>query len=61
MLEKDPNKRITIQEIREHPWTTNEGKEMLISSEENCNRDDNVTDEEVSKALKPAMSFFTKV
>ncbi|RDW70165.1 calcium protein kinase BcCMK3 [Coleophoma crateriformis] len=35
LLEKDPSKRITMPELREHPWVTKDGKDPLLSSEEN--------------------------
>ncbi|KEZ41532.1 hypothetical protein SAPIO_CDS7692 [Scedosporium apiospermum] len=36
LLEKDPEKRIQIPELRVHPWVTNYGNAMLLSVEENC-------------------------
>ncbi|OAA38153.1 calcium/calmodulin-dependent protein kinase kinase [Cordyceps fumosorosea ARSEF 2679] len=36
LLEKDPEKRITIDELREHPWITKNGTEGLLSRAENC-------------------------
>ncbi|KAJ5043000.1 uncharacterized protein L3040_004389 [Drepanopeziza brunnea f. sp. 'multigermtubi'] len=35
MLEKDPKKRITMPEIRAHPWVTKNGADPLLSEEEN--------------------------
>ncbi|KAH9827362.1 calcium/calmodulin-dependent protein kinase kinase cmkC-like [Teratosphaeria destructans] len=35
-LEKDPDKRITMVELREHPWVTKNGADPLLSAEENC-------------------------
>ncbi|TGZ81219.1 kinase-like protein [Ascodesmis nigricans] len=35
MLEKDPSKRITISEMREHPWVTRHGQDELLPYEEN--------------------------
>ncbi|KAF7941237.1 hypothetical protein EAE99_000874 [Botrytis elliptica] len=35
ILEKDPKKRITMDEIREHPWVTNNGTDPLLPKEEN--------------------------
>ena len=35
ILEKDPAKRITIREMREHPWVTRGGTDLLLSEEEN--------------------------
>lgn len=36
ILEKDPEKRITMAELREHPWVTKGGQDPLLSFEENC-------------------------
>ncbi|KFY21387.1 hypothetical protein V493_07434, partial [Pseudogymnoascus sp. VKM F-4281 (FW-2241)] len=35
ILEKDPSKRITMDELREHPWVTKDGTDPLLSKEEN--------------------------
>ncbi|EDN91188.1 hypothetical protein SS1G_00591 [Sclerotinia sclerotiorum 1980 UF-70] len=35
LLEKDPKKRITMDDIREHPWVTNNGSDPLLSKEDN--------------------------
>ncbi|RPB15996.1 kinase-like protein [Morchella conica CCBAS932] len=35
LLEKNPNQRITMSELREHPWVTRGGEDMLLSAEEN--------------------------
>ncbi|KAJ6446370.1 CMKK2 protein [Purpureocillium lavendulum] len=36
ILEKDPGKRITMAQLREHPWVTKGGTDPLLSAEENC-------------------------
>ncbi|KAM0434436.1 hypothetical protein ACHAPT_003532 [Fusarium lateritium] len=36
ILEKDPEKRITMDKLREHPWVTQKGADPLLSAEENC-------------------------
>ncbi|KAK0722971.1 kinase-like domain-containing protein [Lasiosphaeria miniovina] len=36
LMEKDPEKRITMAELREHPWVTKGGEDPLLSAEENC-------------------------
>lgn len=36
MLEKDPHKRITLPDLKQHPWITQHGEEPLMSQEENC-------------------------
>ncbi|ESZ95013.1 BcCMK3, calcium/calmodulin-dependent protein kinase [Sclerotinia borealis F-4128] len=35
LLEKNPKNRITMDEIREHPWVTNNGTDILLSKDEN--------------------------
>ncbi|PHH69165.1 hypothetical protein CDD82_7953 [Ophiocordyceps australis] len=36
ILHKDASKRITMAELREHPWVTKGGTDHLLSAEENC-------------------------
>ncbi|KAM3499449.1 hypothetical protein MY10362_007294 [Beauveria mimosiformis] len=36
LLEKDPEQRITMAELREHEWVTKNGTDTLLSREENC-------------------------
>ncbi|RSL74887.1 hypothetical protein CEP51_011374 [Fusarium floridanum] len=36
ILEKDPEKRITMDKLREHPWVTQNGADPLLPAEENC-------------------------
>ncbi|KAL6910531.1 calcium/calmodulin dependent protein kinase C [Trichoderma evansii] len=36
LLDKNPETRITMAELREHPWVTKEGTDPLLSAEENC-------------------------
>ncbi|OHW93568.1 CAMKK CAMKK-meta protein kinase [Colletotrichum incanum] len=36
ILEKDPQKRIQMSELREHPWVTKKGTDPLLSKEDNC-------------------------
>ncbi|XP_034235814.1 calcium/calmodulin-dependent protein kinase kinase 2 isoform X2 [Thrips palmi] len=36
LLTKDPAQRITLAEVKEHPWVTADGEEPLPSEEENC-------------------------
>ncbi|POS76670.1 calcium/calmodulin-dependent protein kinase kinase 2 [Diaporthe helianthi] len=36
LMEKDPEQRITMPEIREHPWVTRDGTDPLLAAEENC-------------------------
>ncbi|KAH6610328.1 camkk meta kinase, partial [Trichoderma cornu-damae] len=36
LLDKNPETRITMAELREHPWVTKGGSDPLLSAEENC-------------------------
>lgn len=36
ILEKDPDKRITMGKLRDHPWVTKNGEDPLLSEQENC-------------------------
>ncbi|KAM0559609.1 hypothetical protein ACHAPJ_004133 [Fusarium lateritium] len=36
VLNKDPEQRITMDKLREHPWVTKQGTDSLLSAEENC-------------------------
>ncbi|KAF2156052.1 Pkinase-domain-containing protein [Myriangium duriaei CBS 260.36] len=52
LLEKDPSKRITMQEIRVHPWVTKRGADPLLSEDENCNHIvDEPTEAEMDAAI----------
>ncbi|XP_076231244.1 uncharacterized protein LOC143177266 [Calliopsis andreniformis] len=51
MLIKDPNERIRLAEIKEHPWITNCGTEPLPSEADNCRLPVTVTDEEVERVV----------
>jgi len=53
MLEKDPEKRLTIKEIREHPWVIMNGKNPLPSAQKNCELVE-ITQEDISNAVKKA-------
>jgi len=54
LLEKDPDKRITMNELREHPWVTLRGTDPLISTAKNCaEMVTEITDDELSSAIKP--------
>ncbi|CAG8495758.1 5480_t:CDS:10 [Gigaspora rosea] len=57
VLEKNPENRIIIAELREHPWVTNRGSDPLISTEENCSElITEITDDDLSSAIK-CLSF----
>lgn len=51
MLIKDPNERITIKGIKEHPWVTRGGKCPLPSTKENC-PDIEVTDDDIKNSVR---------
>lgn len=51
MLIKDPNERITIKGIKEHPWVTRGGKYPLLSTRENC-PDIEVTDDDIKNSVR---------
>lgn len=60
MLCRDPSQRIKLDEIKTHNWTTMYGIWPMISTEENCTHED-VTEEDVKNAFKPAVMFINKV
>ncbi|KAJ3180087.1 hypothetical protein HDU87_002312 [Geranomyces variabilis] len=60
MLKKDPDERITLQEVKKHPWITQNGASPMMPTEENCVFEE-VTPEEVENAFQPAMMFVTKI
>ncbi|XP_006813514.2 calcium/calmodulin-dependent protein kinase kinase 2-like [Saccoglossus kowalevskii] len=51
MLEKDPVKRISLPEIKIHPWVTLDGRIHLLSESDNCTLVE-VTDEEISNSVR---------
>ncbi|KAJ3337495.1 Calcium calmodulin-dependent protein kinase kinase 2 [Gonapodya sp. JEL0774] len=62
MLDKNPQTRIKLLQIREHEWVTQGGMDPLITTDENCTTwGDEVTNEEVELALSPAVSLITKI
>ncbi|KAK5716323.1 hypothetical protein LTR17_016437 [Elasticomyces elasticus] len=62
MLEKDPERRITITEIREHPWVTNNGTDPLLPTAENCaDLVDTPTASEVEHAITGNMAYLMVV
>ncbi|KAF9346068.1 hypothetical protein BGX26_002447 [Mortierella sp. AD094] len=62
LLEKDPSKRITIDLLRDDPWLTNDGKDPLISKEENTtNVVTELTEADLAGAFKKINSLATVV
>ncbi|KAI9502790.1 kinase-like domain-containing protein [Coemansia spiralis] len=54
MMERNPDTRITISEIRGHPWVTQNGTFELPSKEINCQHIvDTITKEDVDNVLQP--------
>lgn len=52
IMEKDPDKRIRMEELREHPWVTKRGEDPLLARDENCaNLVEPPTEEELNHAI----------
>uniref|UniRef100_A0A182M8R2 calcium/calmodulin-dependent protein kinase n=1 Tax=Anopheles culicifacies TaxID=139723 RepID=A0A182M8R2_9DIPT len=51
MLDKDPQQRITLPQIKEHPWLTRHGSVRIPSEEENC-RLVQINDEDMNSVVK---------
>ncbi|KAI1932427.1 hypothetical protein LOZ65_000721 [Ophidiomyces ophidiicola] len=57
ILEKDPKKRITMEELRDHPWVTKGGTDCLLSAEENTSTlVEPPTEEEMNTAITKNLS-----
>ncbi|XP_025963027.2 calcium/calmodulin-dependent protein kinase kinase 1 [Dromaius novaehollandiae] len=56
MLDKNPETRITVPEIKLHPWLTRSGEEPLPLEEEHCTVVE-VTEEEVKNSVKTIPSL----
>ncbi|KAF2261125.1 Pkinase-domain-containing protein [Lojkania enalia] len=62
LLEKDPEKRITMEQIREHPWVTRQGTDPLLPTSENVAIIvEPPTDEEVNAAITGNMGHLVTV
>jgi [calcium/calmodulin-dependent protein kinase] kinase len=57
LLTKDPQKRITLPEVREHAWILNTTR-TIPSKEENCLEEISVSEEDIQAAIKP---FYTPI
>ncbi|KAB2576933.1 hypothetical protein BFW01_g2206 [Lasiodiplodia theobromae] len=62
ILEKDPDKRITMDELRNHPWVTRRGTDCLLPKEENiATIIEPPTEEEVNAAITGNMGHLITV
>jgi len=62
MLERNPEKRITIAGIREHPWLTRNGIDPLPLKEENCtNVIELITEDDLQGAVRNINNLFTVI
>ena len=62
ILEKDPERRIKMDELRTHPWVTKNGEDPLLSAEENCaDMVDTPTEEEMNRAITGNMKHLLVV
>ncbi|KAJ3040322.1 hypothetical protein HK097_002590 [Rhizophlyctis rosea] len=60
LLQKNPEARIGMADLREHPWVTKGGKDPMISKEENCTEMVmEITEEELKSAVKGVSGLFT--
>ncbi|XP_023603473.1 calcium/calmodulin-dependent protein kinase kinase 1 isoform X3 [Myotis lucifugus] len=60
MLDKNPERRIGVPDIKLHPWVTKNGEEPLPSEEEHCSVVE-VTEEEVKNSVKLIPSWTTVI
>ncbi|KAM9045759.1 calcium/calmodulin-dependent protein kinase kinase 1 isoform 5-T6 [Megaptera novaeangliae] len=60
MLDKNPETRIGVPDIKLHPWVTKNGEEPLPSEEEHCTVVE-VTEEEVKNSVKLIPSWTTVI
>ncbi|OPJ75048.1 calcium/calmodulin-dependent protein kinase kinase 2 isoform A [Patagioenas fasciata monilis] len=60
MLDKNPETRISVPEIKLHPWVTKNGAELLPTEDENCTLVE-VTEEEVENSVKHIPSLATVI
>uniref|UniRef100_A0A9J8AVB4 calcium/calmodulin-dependent protein kinase n=1 Tax=Cyprinus carpio carpio TaxID=630221 RepID=A0A9J8AVB4_CYPCA len=61
MLDKNPETRITIPQIKVHPWVTRHGAEPLPPEDDNCCSLIEVTEEEVENSVKHIPSLATVI
>uniref|UniRef100_A0A3Q3LEH5 Calcium/calmodulin-dependent protein kinase kinase 2-like n=1 Tax=Mastacembelus armatus TaxID=205130 RepID=A0A3Q3LEH5_9TELE len=61
MLDKNPENRITVPQIKVHPWVTRHGAEPLPLEDDNCCMLIEVTEEEVENSVKHIPSLATVI
>ncbi|GAA5795642.1 kinase-like domain-containing protein [Helicostylum pulchrum] len=61
ILDRNPDTRITMKELRNHSWITNDDTETMISEEDNCDVVTEVTEEEMNNAIKSIASIFAVI
>lgn len=62
ILDKNPETRITMPQLRIHPWVTDDGRDPMISTAENCLAVvTELTEEEIQSAVKKIGSVMTVV
>ncbi|XP_072311387.1 calcium/calmodulin-dependent protein kinase kinase 2 isoform X2 [Eucyclogobius newberryi] len=61
MLDKNPETRITVPQIKLHPWVTRHGAEPLPPEDDNCCTLIEVTEEEVENSVKHIPSLATVI
>ncbi|XP_041666753.1 calcium/calmodulin-dependent protein kinase kinase 2 isoform X2 [Cheilinus undulatus] len=61
MLDKNPETRISIPQIKVHPWVTRHGAEPLPPEDDNCCMLIEVTEEEVENSVKHIPSLATVI
>uniref|UniRef100_A0A3Q2Y3Q6 calcium/calmodulin-dependent protein kinase n=1 Tax=Hippocampus comes TaxID=109280 RepID=A0A3Q2Y3Q6_HIPCM len=61
MLDKNPETRISIPQIKVHPWVTRHGAEPLPPEDDNCCTLIEVTEEEVENSVKHIPSLATVI
>ncbi|XP_055354330.1 calcium/calmodulin-dependent protein kinase kinase 1-like [Paramacrobiotus metropolitanus] len=53
LLDKDPDRRLTIARMREHPWITRDGQEPLLPAPaDNCQAPISVTEEDIQASVR---------
>ena len=50
-----------MDEMRQHPWVTENGESPLITKDENCYDLVELSDSDISSAIKPVANIFTVI